>query len=193
MFLKNTAVVVGLLAGCAGPITEASPPSSTLLRSAGREVFVALHTVSKSGPGWQSVMPGASLPSGTDFAVRVEVEQPVFLYLGQRAAGADLALLYPPQAPVRAEPSQPAQLPATGQWFRLDGHAGEEALFVLLSEKPQDRDTAKQLLGERSATACAKTRDPPPPDVKHRDRGPGIRGLMSSEGLTVLCFPFRHQ
>ncbi len=193
MFFKNMAAVVGLLAGCAGPATEAAPSGSTLLRGTGREVFVALQTVSKSGPGWQWVMPGASLPSGTEFAVRVEVEQPAFLYLGQRSAGSALALLYSPDAPVRAEPSQPAQLPATGQWFRLDDHAGEEALFVLLSEKPQDHDTAKQLLGERSATACAQTRDPPPPDVKHRDRGPGIRGAMNSAGLTVLCFPFRHQ
>jgi hypothetical protein len=186
MSLKTLAVGMCWLAGCAGSAIKAEPPA------VGSEVSLELHTASKSGPGWQSLTPGVSLPSGTDFAVRIAVDQPAFLYVGQRTAKTELALLYPTSALVRVEPSQPAQIPAAGQWFRLDENTGEEALYVLLSEKPQELDAAKQLLETRGEAACTKTRDPPPPNVKHRDRGGGVRGLMGNDGLTVLCFPFNH-
>lgn len=191
MSFRYTAAAAWVLVGCAGSAIKAEP--------SGGEVSVELKTASKSGPGWQNITPGASLDSGTEFSVRVQVSQPAFLYIGQRAAGAELALIYPsfapPSAPVRAEPSQPAELPGAGQWFRLDDHAGEEALFVLLSEKPQAESAAKQLLGKLGATACATLRDPPPPEVKHRDRGGdgGVRGTLGRDGLAVLCFPFHHR
>jgi hypothetical protein len=186
MSLRNPTIWVCLLAGCAGPAIKSEPGSQR------GEVAVELRTASKSGPGWQQVMPGASLDSGTEFAIRVTVSKPGFLYVGQRSAGGELTLLYPVAAAVRVEPSQPAELPDAGQWFRLDDQAGAESLFVLLSEKRQELDAAKLLLTERGEAACEKTRDPPPPEVKHRDRGGGVRGTVGPDGLTVLCFPFRH-
>lgn len=202
MSLRNQIIGVCLLAGCASSQSatlKTDPPASSLRR----DVSLELRTATKDGPGWQVVPPGATLPSRTEFAVSVAVSQPAFLYVGQRSAGAELTLLYPApstaatatkaDAGLRAEPNQPAQLPDAGQWFRLDDHEGEESLFVLLSAQPQVPAKAQQLLAERGDAACVKTRDPPPPEVKSRDRGSAVHGLLGDDGLAVLCFPFHHR
>jgi hypothetical protein len=155
-----------------------------------------MRTATSDAAGWQSVAPGATLYSGTDFALTISVNQTAFIYVAQRSAGGETVLIYPPadDVKVQAEPSQPALLPAGGGWFRLDDHTGEEAVFVLLSERPQSSSMASRLLRERGEAACFKERgDPPPQDPPVRGRGGEVRGVMGDDGLAVLCFPFRHR
>ena len=190
MLERVTVMWACLLAGCAGAEVKSEPPRS----SPGAGVSLELRTA--GGRGWQSVGPGASLDSGTEFAVSVAISQESYLFVGQRASGAELTLLYPsPQSAsvkVRAEPNQPIQVPDSGQWFRLDNQPGEESIFVLVSTKPQELATARQLLAERGDAACVKTRDPPPPNVRSRDRDNKVHATMGDDGFAVLCLPFRH-
>jgi hypothetical protein len=192
MFLRYTLPWLCLLAGCAGAQKE----MMTTPKGSNAEVGLELHTAAQGEAGWQVVAPAASLASGAEFSLRVFADAPAYVYVGQRGASSAMTLLVPSAASAGAQvqvgPDRPTDLPDAGQWFRLDDQAGQEALFVLFSRQPQPLDSATKLLRERGDVACVKTRDPPPLDVKSRNRGPSVRGRLGDDGLTVLCFPIRH-
>ena len=154
-----------------------------------------MRTAKRGDGGWHSVVPGATLQSGTEFSVNITASQTAYVFVGQRTGNAEVSLVFPSagQAAVPQAAGQTVSIPAAGQWFRVDERPGRETLFALVSSQPHDAQAAQRLLSERADSACAKTRDPPPPEVKVRDRGNSVSGLMGDDGIVVLCFPFVHE
>lgn len=193
MHRSSSQLWVLLLCACHGPElkpTELGNPSPAL-----NLVSLELRMAKRDDGGWQSVMPGATLQSGTEFSVNVTAGQTAYVYVGQRSGNAEVSLVFPGvgQAPVAHSAGRMVSIPAAGQWFRVDDRPGRETLFALVSSKPHEPQVAQRLLLERADSACAKTRDPPPPEVKVRDRGSAVSGMMGDDGLVVLCFPFVHE
>lgn len=158
-------------------------------------IAVDVQSADSQSSAFQQLAPGTTLASKSVFSLRVSVAKSAFLIVGQRSDKGPIDIIYPSagSAAVPASPGMPAQIPAAGQWFTLDDHPGEEALFVLVSTEPRKEAEAKQILSERGESACVKLRDPPPEGVKERDRGSSLRGVLGTDGLAVLCFPFHHR
>lgn len=169
------------------PVTGNSDPAEL--------ITVDVQSAASQSSAFQQVAPGSTLASKSVFSVRVAVPKAAFLFVGQRSVSGPIDLIYPsqPGTTARTEPGMPAQIPSAGQWFTLDDHPGEEALFILVSTAQREEAEVKRILQERGDGACVKTRDPPPEGVKERDRGGSLRGPLGADGLAVLCFPFHHR
>lgn len=184
------------LIGCTSVGQRADlPPTVSSVVDGPAVVAIDVRTADSGSLGFQQVTPNSTLKSNTQFALSIEVPKTSFVFVGQRSDRGPVALIYPPSAAtvVRAEPGSPTVIPGPGQWFTLDEHQGEEALFFLVSTAAKEEAEVKRLLTERAEIACVKTRDPPPEGVKERDRGKSLRGPMGDDGLAVLCFPFHHR
>lgn len=183
-----------LVWGCSQPELKPDPPVPTRdAPDSRRDVIWGVRTASLNG-GWYSVAPGETLVSGTELSLRVTVPAPSYAFIGHRIGSGAIEVIYPAASapPLRVEPGQPLLVPGPGKWLTLDERTGEEALF-LVSQPTPEHDAAQQLFKERGEASCVKTRDPPPPDVKIRDRGFSVRGPIDDAGIAVLCLPFHHR
>ena len=183
-----------LAVGCSSPQVKPDPSEPSRTTADSREVYLNIYTADLSGGAWQSVAAGSTIKSGTQFSLGVEVPVTSFVFIGQRSANGELTVIHPSPADpgIRVEPGKQLLLPGRGQWFSVDDRTGEESLFLLTQASP-DHAAALQLLKDRGDAACVKTRDPPPPDVKVRDRGASVRGIVDDAAVAVLCFPFHHR
>lgn len=179
---------------CHAPQVRMGPAPSATRGVEDRAVFMDVLTAPIGGGEWQRAAIGATLASRTQFSLRIEMAHPGYVFVGQRGVTGAIELLYPAAAssPVRMTPGMPLQLPDRARWFTLDDHVGPEALLLAVLPDP-NLPAAKQLMAERGEAACVSVRDPPPPDVKVRDRGSSVQGVVDDSGAAVLCFPFQHR
>lgn len=194
--LLGAVAIWSLFIGCTGGQKKAEQPIPVSgSADSAQMVSVDVQGADSQSSAFQQLAPGTTLASKSVFSLRVSVEKPAFVVVGQRSDNGPIDIIYPGAgtAASPASPGMPAQIPAPGQWFTLDEHPGAEALFVLVSTEPRTEAEAKQILSQRGESACVKLRDPPPEGVKERDRGSSLRGVMGVDGLAVLCFPFHHR
>lgn len=187
----STLLCLCLLAGCGRPQVKDDAGERSRVSASGRDVALEVHT---AATGDLAVAPGATLKSQTQLSLRVEVSQPSYVFIGQRSGDGTVEVIYPAETESAriAEPRQPLLVPGPGAWFRLDDRTGDKALFMVSLPTP-DRAMAQQLLVDMGEAACLKARDPPPPDVRLRDRVPAVRGTADATGRAILCFPYYHR
>lgn len=179
---------------CHAPPVRMDPAPSATRGVDERDVFMDVLTAPTGDGEWQRAAVGATLVSHTQFSIRIAMSHPGYAFVGQRGATGTIELLHPSAAasPARIVPGTPLQLPARAEWFTLDDHVGPEALLLAVLPEP-NLSAAVQRMTELGEAACVSVRDPPPPDVKVRDRGSSVQGKIDDSGAAVLCFPFHHR
>lgn len=134
---------------------------------------------------------GGSLHSGDRFAVRVEVDRPVYVYLAHTpAVGAAGELLAPEQ---RIEPGTAGHLPAGQKWFVADDMPEQDVLSLLASARPLARAEVLRQVKERPQQPLERGRDDAPPDMREGNRGDRVWGRLDPRGATILRFWLRHE
>lgn len=162
------------------------------------DVSLRLKVALPHPPGWRAVSVHGDVRSGERFALDVKVARPVFLWVAQRKGKQEFEIVHPPSAGAAppggaaARPDRAVSLPSSGNWFLLDNHAGQDAVYMLASTAPLTQAHAVRILAERADAACVRAREPPPV-LRDRDRGEVVNETLSPDGTALLCFPFLHR
>jgi hypothetical protein len=106
--------------------------------------------------------PGETLYSGDRLALRVEVDQPAYVYALYADSKGQVNQIFPRQGHVRIDPGRPYRIPPVGQWLKLDSEAGQENLFVVAQTEPMSAEQVAGRVREELRQA------PPPPRKKRR-------------------------
>lgn len=216
---KRAAIVL-LLAACAGSPPQPEPLYQVTSRGVVRSAaVVSLEVEARDRMTGQTrlVAPQEDLRSGDQISMRVQVEQPAYVYVVQVAPGERPTVLYPTGSEQLALPGSPLALPAPGSWFEVDDKAGADRVYVIASVQP---------LGKAAPTLCAALGLPcgpaqpdalasptpqpaspqpappprpprPPPELTDVDRRvPGakrrvLRASTDGSGIAVLRFDYR--
>lgn len=162
------------------------------LKGSGRANRFALEVSFPSETGWSAIPSGVELHSGDKFAIRMQVKEPLHLYVQQRGSSGALTSLYPsPDSPgTPVTPTEPVLLPTSG-FYTVDAQPGLELLAVVASTKPLTAEQVKTEL-ERSEQAAGTAREPPP-ESNSRNRGIVILGSLGSSGIGVARFRLVHR
>ncbi len=110
--------------------------------------------------GQAAVLPDTTFKKGDAIRLSIEANRTGYLYVIQQGStGAWMALYPSPGQPNRVQPGREYIVPSAGE-FTFDEHAGQERLFVLLSETPT-QDLASLILDAkgREADKSAPTQD----------------------------------
>lgn len=162
------------------------------LKSTGRASRFALEVSFPSETGWSAIPSGVELRSGDKFAVRMQVKEPLYLYVQQRGSSGAITKLYPsadsPGTP--GQPAEPVLLPASG-FYTVDAKPGIELLTVVASTTSLTVEQVKAELGRSEQTAG--TAREPPPESNSRNRGIVVLGSLDNRGIGVVQFRLVHR
>lgn len=133
----------------AGRPTEAQPAT-------GEHIHVGVQVEAMTAGTLRVVRSGEILRSGDRIALRVEVDQPAYLYVALAAANGADTVLFPRAGDVQLKPGAPVRIPPPGQWLALDRETGIENLLVYAAHRPLAADELRARLAEDAAAARAE-------------------------------------
>lgn len=148
-----------------------------------------------SNQSWDGFRAGMVLHSQDRYTIRVQVQQPAYVYVQQALRGGNLHSLWPPQGdaaqPIAA--AQEVEIPGAGLTFQLDEKPGDEFLYIITALSPL---SPAQVEGEIDAAIKAQgwTRSV-------NSKGPTNRGeadvvsahLSKKRGSAVARVAFKHE
>ncbi len=162
-----------------------------------------------------TVAPGEVLRTGDKMAIRVEVDQPAYVYVALVGKGTP-QVLFPASDRAKAEevlvqPGAMLRVPSVPDWFELDRNTGPENVLVYAAREPIAADV---LAAHLKADADRVAAEAPPTTANaaptgHRSGGSApaptsTRGvklkhgggsplMMSEDGVTTTQFSYGHQ
>jgi hypothetical protein len=172
-----------------------TPPSA--------ELTLSLQVVARVRGVRHPVRAGETLHSGDRIELRVDVDQPAYVYVMQVSADGSSAVLFPTSGDLLLSPGVETRIPTGGQWFELDEHAGDEHVVVVASAQPiaQADEEAKRVLDEiRQPPALAAKVKKKPVALSLRTRGlvlaggddNAVRARSDKKGVAIFRFSFKH-
>ncbi|MCS6913017.1 MAG: DUF4384 domain-containing protein [Myxococcales bacterium] len=181
-------------AGQEGTAQRASEPGDATQGGPGQTparaepIHVSLQVEALTKKGQHFIQSGETLRSGDRMALRVEVDRPAYVYIGQADSAGEPTLLFPRSGDERLQPGAPVRIPPPGQWFRLDKQTGEENLFVYASAQPIAPEALRARMQTDAESARAFSRTAAQDKGQGRGRKAGKGRSSSSDapgGLTV--------
>lgn len=141
-------VVFGLVVAVAGAIPAAAQENDSVKIKWGMAALVA------DGDNWrlQPLGVAASLKSGDQLKMMVELQTPCFVYLFHHTSPDQIRLLFPyttAQLESHAELNRRYFIPAGEEWFELDERVGQEVFSLLVSKRrlPELEELYNRYLG----------------------------------------------
>lgn len=155
-------LAIAASASAAAPAAKSSVPAPSPLQVESVEV--------KTKAGAKSLAGKLPLAKQQDFAVRLNSEKPLYLYVLQEHAAAPPVLFHPrldsPLSPVSGK----LRVPQRGDdWFFLEKIEPGDRLCLIGSERPLSQPSCKD---EGSAPAKGRGEDSPPPSTERQTETP---------------------
>lgn len=157
-------------------------------RDARPEDAVLLQVQIPAASGYAWLARGGALRGGDRYSLKVEVKQPLQVYVSRRVAGGAQLTLAPP---AEASAAAPLLVPEDG-WLTLDGAPGAEDLVVVAARRAL---SPEQLQAAQARAQLVDERDPPQSSTGTRgdEQRPRIYlGALGRDGVAALRLPFQH-
>lgn len=180
------------------------------------------YTILKALPsgGQMAVLPETTFTAHDAIRLSVESNKPGYLYIIQQGSTGTWTPLYPEEGQQhKIEPGKEYMVPSEPGSFEFDEHAGQERLFILLSEKPvQDLETlikqaqgngnqkapansdhaitdviAQIQLGSRDLVFTKANKDAPAPGAKEQDAAMYVVNKNADSSRLVVDMVLKHQ
>lgn len=155
------------------------------------QVNMRVIAMTASEPDPHEIANGQSLKSGDKVALKVNVDQPAYVYIAQTSSDGSAARIYPESGDVEVFPDSPIYVPQEGQWFKLDQNAGQENFFVYAAKQVIPPDTLDARMKSDAATVIVMQAKKPvtqsKPRSKHAAGATGPGGLSPTRrGVEVV-------